>query len=191
MLEIIFISVGLAMDCLAVSIAGGAGTGRSGFSTPVRQKVFNALRVGVFFGTFQALMPLIGWYIGSGFKNLIEKVDHWVAFGLLCAIGIKMIYEAIKSRGEKRKINLTALLPLLILSIATSIDALAVGISFSLLDIPLYLSIAIIGVFTFLFSVSGYLIGNRIGRMLKNNVEIAGGIILIGIGIKILIEHLF
>jgi manganese efflux pump family protein len=191
MLEIIFISAGLAMDCLAVSIAGGAGTDRDGCYAPVRKKVFNALRVGFFFGTFQALMPLIGWYIGSGFKNLIEKVDHWVAFGLLCAIGIKMIYEAVKSRGEKRKINLVALPPLLILSIATSIDALAVGISFSLLDIPLYLSIAIIGVFTFLFSVSGYLIGDKVGRILKNNVEIAGGVILIGIGIKILIEHLF
>jgi len=182
MLEIILISVGLAMDCFAVSIAGGA--------TAVKIKVIDALKVGFFFGMFQVIMPLIGWYIGFGFKNLVEKVDHWVAFGLLCAIGIKMIYEAIRSRGEKRKINLTGLPTLIILSVATSIDALVVGISFSLLDVSLYLSIVVIGLFAFIFSACGYFIGNKVGQFLKNNVEIAGGIILIGIGTKILIEHL-
>lgn len=185
MLEIIVISVGLAMDCLAVSVAGGAGR-----STGTRPKIMDALKVGFFFGAFQALMSLIGWYIGSGFKSLIEKTGHWVAFGLLCAIGIKMICEAVKSRGEKRKIDLTSLPVLLILSVATSIDALVVGISLSLLDVSIYLSVAIISVFSFAFSVSGYFIGNKIGKILKNNAEIAGGVILIGIGIKVLLEYL-
>ena len=144
------------MDCFAVSIAGGAAT--------TKPKVTDALKVGLFFGLFQALMPMIGWYIGFSFKDLIENVDHWVAFGLLCAIGIKMIYEALKSKSEKRKINLIRLTTLLILSVATSIDALAVGISFSLLDISLYISVLVIGLFAFVFSVSGYYLGNRIGK---------------------------
>ena len=190
MLEIILISIGLAMDCFAVSIVGGASVAGIGNSTAIKTRVINALKVGFFFGIFQALMPLIGWYIGSGFKDLIEKVGHWIAFGFLCAIGIKMIYEAVKHRGEKRKIDLVTLPALLILSVITSIDALLVGVSFSLLNISLYLSIIIIGIFSFVFSVSGYFIGDRVGQFLKNNVGIAGGIIIIGIGIKILIEHL-
>jgi putative Mn2+ efflux pump MntP len=182
MINIVLISISLAMDCFAVSIAGGA--------TTTKPKVIDALKVGLFFGSFQALMPIIGWYIGFSFKDLIEKVDHWVAFGLLCVIGIKMIYEALRNKSEKRKINLIRLPTLLILSVATSIDALAVGISFSLLDISLYISVAVIGLFAFVFSISGYFIGNKIGKFLESKVELIGGIILIGIGIKILIEHL-
>ncbi len=182
MINIILISLSLAMDCFAVSIAGGA--------TTTKLKVIDALKVGLFFGLFQAVMPLIGWYIGLSFKELIENADHWIAFGLLCAIGIKMIYEALRRRGEKRKINLIRLPSLLVLSVATSIDALAVGISFSLLNVSLYLSVAIIGLFAFVFSISGYFIGNKIGYFLENKVEVIGGVILIGIGIKILIEHL-
>ena len=182
MINIVLISISLAMDCFAVSIAGGA--------TTTKPKIINALKVGLFFSLFQAVMPIIGWYIGFSFKDLIENVDHWVALGLLCTIGIKMIYEALRSKNEKRKINLIRLPTLLILSVATSIDALVVGISFSLLDISLYIAVAIIGLFAFIFSISGYFIGNKIGKFLENKVELIGGIILIGIGIKILIEHL-
>lgn len=182
MINIVVISISLAMDCLAVSIAGGA--------TISKPKAIDALKVGLFFGLFQALMPIIGWYIGFSFKILIENVDHWIAFGLLCAIGIKMIYEALRGKSGKSKINLIRLPALLILSVATSVDALVVGISFSLLDISLYLSVAIIGSFAFIFSFSGYFIGNKIGKFLESKVELIGGIILIGIGTKILIEHL-
>jgi len=181
-ISIVLISISLAMDCFAVSVAGGA--------TTAKPKVIDALKVGFFFGLFQTVMPLIGWYIGFSFKSLIENVDHWIAFGLLCAIGIKMIYEALRNKSENKKINLIRLPTLLILSVATSIDALVVGISFSLLNISLYISVAIIGLFAFVFSISGYFIGNKIGQFLKNKVELAGGFILTGIGIKILIEHL-
>ena len=182
MFDVIIISISLAMDCFALSIAGGA--------TTKKPRVINALKVGLFFGLFQALMPVIGWYIGFGFKDLIENVDHWIAFGLLGAIGVKMIYESFKIESEKNKINLIKISSLLILSVATSIDALVVGITFSLLEISLYLSVAIIGLFTFVFSISGYFIGHKLGKFLENKVELIGGIILIGIGTKILIEHL-
>ena len=181
MLNILLISISLAMDCFAVSIAGGATVKKPGS--------IDALKVGLFFGLFQAIMPLIGWFIGYGFKNLIENIDHWVAFALLSAIGIKMLYEAFKKSGEK-KINITRFPTLLILSVATSIDALVVGITLPLLEIPLYLSVIIIGFFAFMFSITGYFLGHRIGKVIGNKMEIIGGTILIGIGIKILIEHL-
>ena len=184
MLNILVISTSLAVDCFAVSIAAGATTASK------KPKIIDALKIGLSFGLFQAVMPVIGWYIGLGFKKLIENMDYWIAFGLLCAIGIKMIYEAFKNRGEEKKVSLVKLSTLLVLSVATSIDALAVGISFSLLDIPLYISVAIIGAFAFIFSIAGYFIGNKIGRFFENKIEFVGGIIIIGIGIKILIEHL-
>jgi putative Mn2+ efflux pump MntP len=170
------------MDCFAVSIAGG--------STVKKPKVTDALKVGLFFGLFQATMPLIGWFIGYGLKNLIENIDHWIAFALLLAIGIKMLYEASK-KSEQKKINITRFPTLLVLSVATSIDALVVGISLPFLEIPLYLSVIIIGSFAFMFSIAGYFIGHKIGKVIGNKMEIIGGVILIGIGIKILIEHLF
>lgn len=182
MLNIIVISISLAMDCFAVSIAGGATTNKP--------KIIDALKVGLFFGLFQALMPVIGWYIGFGFKDLIKNVDHWIAFGLLGAIGVKMIYESFKIGDKKNKINLIKISFLLIFSVATSIDALVVGITFSLLELSLYLSILIIGLFAFVFSFFGFFIGNKIGKFLESKVELIGGIILVGIGTKILIDHL-
>lgn len=182
MINIILISISLAMDCLAVSIAGGV--------TVSKPKITSALKVGVSFGLFQAMMPLIGWAIGFSFRSLIENVDHWIAFSLLLIIGIKMLYEAFKKSSHNNKTDITRILTLLILSVATSIDALVVGISLSILDISIYLSILIIGLFAFVFSVSGYYLGHRIGKIIGNKVEIIGGIILIGIGTKILIEHL-
>jgi len=182
MINIVLISISLAMDCLAVSIAGGA--------TTSKPKIINALKIGLSFGFFQAIMPLIGWSIGFSFRNLIENVDHWIAFSLLLLIGIKMLYEAFKKSPEANKTDITKLLTLLILSVATSIDALVVGISLSILDVSIYLTILIIGLFAFAFSVSGYYLGHRIGKIIGKKVEIIGGIILIGIGIKILVEHL-
>jgi putative Mn2+ efflux pump MntP len=183
MLDIFLISLSLAMDCFAVSIAGGA--------SEVKPKIFNALKVGIFFGLFQAIMPLVGWLVGFGFKKLIENIDHWIAFALLAAIGIKMLYEALKKNSSKRKNDITKMPTLLILSVATSIDALVIGIGLSFLNVSLYLSVLIIGLFAFSFSLIGYFLGNKIGKLIGNKVEIIGGIILIGIGIKILVEHLF
>ena len=182
MINIILISISLAMDCFAVSIAGGAAI--------AKPKIINALKIGISFGLFQAIMPLIGWSIGFSFRNLIENVDHWVAFSLLLIIGIKMLYEAFKKSPGKKKTDITRIPTLLILSIATSIDALVVGISLSIIALSIYLSILIIGLSAFVFSVSGYYLGNKIGKIIGNKVEIIGGIILIGIGVKILIEHL-
>ncbi|MCJ7472228.1 MAG: manganese efflux pump MntP family protein [Actinobacteria bacterium] len=182
MINLILISISLAMDCLAVSIASGA--------TITKPKITSALKVGLSFGFFQAIMPLIGWVVGFSFRSLIENVDHWIAFSLLLIIGIKMLYEAFKKSPQNNKTDITRIPTLLLLSIATSIDALVLGISLSILDISIYLSILIIGLFAFTFSVSGYYLGHRIGKIIGNKVEIIGGIILIGIGIKILIEHM-
>jgi putative Mn2+ efflux pump MntP len=182
MFDILLISLSLAMDCLAVSIAVGA--------TSKKPNFFDSLKLGLFFGLFQAIMPLIGWFIGFSFKDIIVNIDHWIAFSLLAAIGIKMLYEAFKKEADKKKIDIMRIPVLLILSVATSIDALVVGISLPLLNISLYIAIMLIGSFTFLFSVIGYFIGNKIGNVIGNKVEILGGLILIGIGIKILIEHL-
>jgi putative Mn2+ efflux pump MntP len=181
MLDILLISISLAMDCFAVSIAGGANVEKPGIS--------NALKVGLFFGLFQALMPLIGWIIGNSLRYIVESIDHWIAFALLLAIGIKMLYEAFKKPAEK-KTDITRFPTILILSVATSIDALVVGISLPLLAIPLYLAVIVIGSFAFMFSISGYFLGHKIGKVVGNKMEIIGGVILIGIGIKILIEHL-
>ncbi|MFO7929481.1 MAG: manganese efflux pump MntP family protein [Candidatus Humimicrobiaceae bacterium] len=182
MLNIFLISTSLAMDCFAVSIAGGANSRKLRF--------LDALKVAFWFGFFQAVMPLIGWLVGFSLKSFIERFDHWVAFGLLFIIGIKMIYEAFKDAGKREKINFLKIPTLLLLSVATSIDALAVGITFSLLDMQLLLSVGIIGMFAFIFSIAGYFIGHRLGHFFESKVEAVGGIILIGIGIKILIEHL-
>ena len=182
MINLVLISISLAIDCLAVSIAGGA--------TATKPKITNAIKVGLSFGFFQAIMPLIGWAIGFSFRSLIENVDHWIAFSLLLIIGIKMLYEAFKKSPQNNKTDITRIPTLLLLSIATSIDALVVGISLSILNISIYLSILIIGLFAFTFSVSGYYLGYRIGKIIGNKVEVIGGIILIGIGIKILIEHM-
>jgi len=182
MINLILISISLAMDCFAVSIAGGA--------TVKRPRIKNALKVGISFGFFQAVMPIVGWAIGYSFRNLIENIDHWIAFSLLLAIGIKMLYEAFRKSPEKDKVDITRIPTLLILSVATSIDALVIGISLSILGISILVSVLIIGLFAFVFSVSGYYLGHKIGKIIGNKMEIVGGIILLGIGTKILIEHL-
>ena len=134
-------------------------------------------------------MPLIGWFAGSSIDHLISDYDHWIAFGLLLLIGLKMIYESFNQEDEK--ISSLGIYVLLMLSIATSIDALAVGISFAFLKSSILTPVIIIGIVTFIMSLCGAFIGYRIGHIFENKMEILGGIILIGIGFNILVEHLF
>ena len=182
-LSILLISTGLAMDAFAVSITSGI--------TIRRLRIRHALRIALFFGLFQSLMPIIGWLSGIALKDFIAGVDHWIAFGLLSIIGCKMIYESFKLEPTENKIDPLNIYVLFILSIATSIDALAVGLSLSFLEVAIVLPAIIIGIVTFLLSFLGVYIGNKVGHFFERKIEIIGGLILIGIGIKILIEHLF
>ena len=181
LITILFIAFGLAMDAFAVSIANGI--------TIKQQRMNNALKIGLFFGSFQALMPLIGWLAGLRLRDFISGFDHWVAFGLLSLIGGKMIYESMKIGPNDNEIKSLNVFVLLVLSIATSIDALAVGLSFAFLKISIATPIIVIGIVTFMLSFLGVLVGNKLGHFFENKMEILGGLILIGIGIKILIEH--
>lgn len=184
-MELFLIGVGLSMDAFAVSICKGLAMEK------VNKK--QAVVIGLYFGGFQGLMPLLGWALGISFQQYITSIDHWVAFVLLAFIGGKMIVEAVRDEdveeiGEKD-------LPLnhkelLLLAIATSIDALAVGISFAFLDIPILEAVIIIGCTTFVLSIIGVVVGNFFGTKYKKKAEIAGGIILLLIGLKILLEHL-
>lgn len=179
---IFFIALGLAMDAFAVSIT-------SGFTVRIL-KIQYAFKIALFFGLFQAIMPLLGWIAGYSIKDFISAIDHWVAFGLLSFIGIKMIYEASLIKKEEEDLLILSLYSLFLLSIATSIDAFAVGFSLSALNISILNPAIIIGIITFLLSFLGVYIGNRFGHLFESKIEIAGGLILIGIGFKILIEHL-
>ena len=182
LLTIIVIAVGLAMDAFAVSVATGAG---------YRQlKIQHALRMAMFFGAFQAVMPIIGWLAGSTFKEYIKEVDHWVAFAILAVIGVKMIYEAFKIEKAENPSDPASLAVLIWLSVATSIDALAVGITLSLVTGMIAVAVIIIGVVTFVLSLFGCWIGKRVGHLFEKKIEVAGGCILIAIGVKILVEHL-
>jgi manganese efflux pump family protein len=180
--DIILIAIGLAMDCFAVSIACG-----------IAMKPFRwgpAFRVAFFFGLFQALMPLFGWLAGSTFQHLIETFDHWVSFGILVALGGRMIWENFFVHPDEKSLNPFKLKVVLTLALATSIDALAVGISFAFMRIDLWLSIFMIGAASFLFASLGIFIGRRYGHRFNIPAELFGGIVLIGIGVKILLEHL-
>jgi len=181
-ITILFIAVGLSMDAFAVSITSGL--------TIKNLKVNNALKIAIFFGSFQAIMPLIGWLAGLSVRSFISGVDHWIAFGLLSFVGGKMIYESITTKPTSKENNPLNVYVLFVLSVATSIDALAVGLSLSFLNISIAMPVVIIGVVTFLLSFFGVFIGDRFGHFFEKKIEIVGGLILIGIGIKILIEHL-
>lgn len=181
--EILLLAVGVSMDAFAVSIGKGLSAQRASWR--------EALTVGLWFGGFQALMPVIGYYLGISFADLVTKVDHWIAFGLLLLIGGNMIREALQPEDEKTAGTSFGFKTMLVLAIATSIDALAVGISFAFLGTNLWRAILIIGLTTFAFSAVGLLIGKKVGSRFHAGAEILGGVILIAIGIKILIEHLF
>jgi manganese efflux pump family protein len=182
-ITIFVIAVGLAMDAFAVSIASG-----------VTLKCFQAkpaFRVALFFGGFQAIMPVLGWLAGSSFKKYIEAYDHWVVFGLLAFIGGKMIYESFVIKEAESKCDPNNLTIVFILAIATSIDALAVGLSFSVLQVDIITPVIIIGIVTFVLSFLGVYLGGKFGSIFENKIEFIGGIVLIGIGLKILVQHLF
>lgn len=182
-IELILLSVGLAMDAFAVAICKGLNMRRINYK--------NALILALFFGGFQALMPLIGWLLGKQFEQYITSVDHWIAFILLSIIGIQMIVEAFKKEDEKEEdADKLDLKEYFMLAVATSIDALAVGISLAFLNVSLVKSISFIGIITFVLSFAGVFIGNKFGARFKKKAEIAGGVILILIALKILLEHL-
>ena len=182
LITITFIAFGLAMDAFAVSITSGI--------TIKQLRIHNALKVAVFFGSFQAIMPIVGWLAGLSLRDFISGVDHWIAFGLLSLIGCKMIYESMKMESGDKAINPLNVYVLLMLSVATSIDALAVGVSFAFLKVSIVTPIIVIGIVTFGLSLLGVFVGDRFGRFFEKKIEIAGGLILIGIGIKIVVEHL-
>jgi manganese efflux pump family protein len=180
LLTIVLIAVGLAMDAFAVSIAKGIVINRD------RRKF--ALLLGGFFGGFQMLMPLIGWLVGLSFEQIIMSVDHWIAFGLLAFIGSKMIYDSTQKVTQQKEEQL-GLHTILILAVATSIDALMVGLSFAFLRTSIFEPVLIIGLVTFLLSITGFYFGCGLGRVFGNKIKIVGGLILMLIGLRILLEH--
>lgn len=179
--SILLIAIGLAMDAFSVSITSGITTKKVNY--------LNVLKMGFSFGFFQLFMPILGWMTGSALRAYIIAVDHWIAFSLLSFVGIKMVVESLKEGSQL--IDPFDNKTLLLLSISTSIDAFTIGISFSFLDVSIFLPVVIIGITTFLLSSVGILMGNGLRHFFERlKVEIIGGMILIGIGLKILIEHL-
>ena len=172
----------LSMDALAVSITNGLIIKKLQFR--------HALRIAVFFGLFQAIMPVLGWAAGYTFREMICAFDHWIALGLLSFIGIKMIVESRRLGKDEETKDCQHLPTLLIMAVATSIDALAVGISFAFLEVSIIGPIVIIGAITFAVCLAGVYVGNRSGHFFEGKFELAGGVILIGIGIKIAVEHI-
>lgn len=186
LVEFLLLGVGLAMDAFAVSICKGLAMRK------VNKK--QAVIIALFFGGFQAIMPVIGWLLCKGFQTYIEAFDHWIAFALLAFIGMKMIIETLSEKEEDVVVEKMDppldMKEMLMLAIATSIDALAVGIYLAALDRPIVESATIIGVVTFIISIVGVYIGNFFGNRYKKRAELAGGIILVLIGVKILCEHM-
>ena len=184
-LELLFLGIGLAMDAFAVAVCKGLAMRK------VNKK--QAVVIGLFFGGFQALMPFIGWVLGSQFESYITSVDHWIAFALLGLIGGKMIFEALKPEEDVEIAEMDAplgLKELLVLAVATSIDALAIGITFAFLDYPIVEAVTIIGVVTFFIAIGGVYAGNFFGNKYKRKAELAGGVILVLLGLRILLSHL-
>ena len=180
-IEILLISVGLAMDAFAVSVCKGLSMKKMNWK--------KAIIIGLYFGIFQALMPVLGYFLGTTFEQFITNIDHWIAFVLLSAIGGNMIKESFDQESENCNDNVDVK-TMVILAIATSIDALAVGITFACLRINIVLPVISIGIITFILSVIGVKIGNKFGDKYENKAEFIGGLILILLGIKILLEHL-
>lgn len=180
-LEIVLVSVGLAMDSFAVSICKGL--------SMKNFDIKNGLIIGLYFGLFQGLMPLIGYLLGSSFEIYITSIDHWIAFGLLTVIGLNMIKESFSKDGESfnDKVDFKTMFPF---AIATSIDALAVGITFAFLRVNIVMAFLLIGIITFILSFVGVKLGNKFGNKYEKKAQIVGGIILVLIGIKILLDHL-
>lgn len=170
------------MDATSVSIATGAAYKRASKA--------HLLTMAAVFGIFQAVMPLIGYLAGLTFRHIIQSYDHWIAFGILLILGLKMLYESFQLKPEKQDRNPHSLTTLFVLAVATSIDALAVGITVSVLKMPILVAASVIGIITFALSYSGAILGKKIGHFFENRIEALGGLVLIGIGLKILISHL-
>lgn len=183
-IELFLIGIGLSADAFAVAVCKGLNMRKVSTKT--------AAIIGLFFGGFQALMPFLGWVLGKQFEKYIVNIDHWIAFVLLAFIGGKMIYEAFTEEEEccSKIREIPDIKELFILAVATSIDALAVGITFAFLQVNIVKAISLIGITTFVLSVIGVYIGCKFGSKYKNKAELAGGIILVLIGLKILLEHL-
>ena len=184
-LELLLIGVGLSMDAFAVAICQGLCMKKLNWR--------HAAVIALFFGGFQALMPLIGWFLGSQFAGYIQNIDHWVAFALLVLIGGNMVREALSPEEEEVACAVESKLDykqLFLMAVATSIDALAVGVTFAFLEVPIIPAISIIGCTTFCLSLVGVAVGNFFGTRYKKRAELSGGIILILLGAKILLEHL-
>jgi manganese efflux pump family protein len=189
MLATLLIALALSTDAFAVSIASGICVAELSFR--------HALRASFFFGIFQFAMPIIGWFLGGTFRRYIQGFDHWIAFGLLAFVGGKMIRESFGvkdphacSDEEKSKSDIRSLKTLLLLSVATSIDALAVGLSYSMIHSPIFLPSLVIGLVTFALSMVGVEFGKRVGAKFERWAVVAGGVVLIGIGVKLLLEHI-
>ncbi len=182
-LELFMVAIGLSMDAFAVALCKGLNMKKLNYR--------HALIIGAFFGGFQGIMPLFGWILGRQFEQYITSFDHWIAFILLAFIGGKMLMEAFNGDEEVLESNEQLnIKELVVLAIATSIDALAVGITFAFFQVSILPSITLIGITTFILSVIGVVLGNRFGVKFKSKAEIAGGFVLIFIGVKILLEHL-
>ncbi|MCT4672656.1 MAG: manganese efflux pump MntP family protein [Prolixibacteraceae bacterium] len=178
------VGIGLSVDSLVASIATGA--------CVQKINIKHTLKVAFFLAFFQGLMPYIGWKVGGVFKGYIESFDHWIAFILLVALGGKLIYDSFHpEEADCNKKEPTHFLPLIMMSIATSIDALIIGVGFGLIDVEIHFAMIIIGIVTFLFASFGVFIGKKIGCRINQGVEIAGGILFFLLGTKILIEHLY
>ena len=182
LITIFLLAIGLGVDAFSVAIGIGAAGYKKSWA-PV-------LRLSLAFGIFQFVMPLVGWLAGSTVVDWIQGFDHWVAFALLVVVGGKMIWEGFEEEADEEKTDQTCGWPLLVLSIATSIDALAVGFSFSLLKTPILFPAAIIGIVCFMMTAVGMIFGKVLARIFGRKVEILGGLVLIAIGVKILMEHI-
>ncbi|MBN2597494.1 manganese efflux pump MntP family protein [Labilibaculum sp.] len=183
LLSILLLALGLSVDSFAASICSGLAIKKIHF--------FQAAKIAFFLAVFQGGMPIIGWYTGWELKDLIKDFDHWVAFILLAGMGSKMIYESITSKEKDCSFNPLKLLVLIGISVATSIDALVVGLSLALIDVVIWFPAIIIGIITFIVSMLGMLLGKKIGSKMSKRFEIIGGVVLILIGFRILIEHIF
>ncbi len=184
MVYILLIALSLALDAFAISISTGLSV--KDFRLP------HALLMSAYFGVFQFIMPVIGWLLGHSVARFVANVGPWISFALLVAIGVKMIYDALRPSGSDEPPPLIALSHgrLLVLAIATSIDAFAVGVSFAFMDVKLWLSCLIIGLVTFILSMIGGLLGKKLGTRLQDHASLVGGIVLIAIGIKVLLENI-
>lgn len=181
-LSIIIIAFGLSADCFAVAFSGSVSQRKTSW--------LSLVRISFAFGLFQAIMPTLGWLVGHSFAELIESYDHWIAFGLLAFIGGRMIWEFFHEKQDKKEVDITRGLPLLLLAVATSIDSLVAGLSLAFLEVNIVTAVITIGVVALVITAFGYIVGRKAGGLLGRWAELAGGIVLIGIGTRILLTSL-